>query len=79
MGQIAYWVTLDGQRCGVLLFALPRLSVKFRGDGLMNHIELARMWLHPEVQGLKVIDSKGIEHTFAVGTAAVGAALRRYE
>jgi hypothetical protein len=77
MGQIAYWVTLDGQRCGVLLFALPRLSVNFRGHGPMNLIELARMWLHPQVQGLKVTDSKGVEHTFAVGTAAVGAALRR--
>jgi hypothetical protein len=77
MGQIAYWVTLDGQRCGVLLFALPRLSVKFRGHGPMNLVELARMWLHPDVQGLKVLDSKGVEHTFAVGTAAVGASLRR--
>jgi hypothetical protein len=77
MGQIAYWVTLDSQRCGVLLFALPRLSVNFRGHGPMNLIELARMWLHPSVQGLTVLDSKGVEHTFAVGTAAVGAALRR--
>lgn len=77
MGQIAYWVTLDDQRCGVLLFALPRLSVNFRGHGPMNLIELARMWLHPNVQGMKVIDSQGKEHTFAVGTAAVGAALRR--
>lgn len=77
MGQIAYWVTLDQQRCGVLLFALPRLSVNFRGHGPMNLIELARMWLHPSVQGLTVTDSRGMEHTFAVGTAAVGAALRR--
>ena len=42
MGQIAYWVTLDGQRCGVLLLALPRLSVKFRGHGPINLVELAR-------------------------------------
>jgi hypothetical protein len=77
MGQVPYWVTLDGKRCGVLLFALPRLSVNFHGHGPMNLIELARMWLHPDVQGLKVIDSKGKEHAFAVGTAAVGASLRR--
>lgn len=77
MGQIAYWVTIDGQRCGVLLFALPRLSVKFHGHGPMNLIELARMWLDPSVQGIKVQDSKGKEHTFAVGTASVGAALRQ--
>jgi hypothetical protein len=77
MGQIAYWVTLDGERCGVLLYALPRLSVKFRGHGPMNLIELARMWLHPRVQGHTLMDSKGVEHTFAAGTAAVGASLRR--
>lgn len=77
MGQIAYWVTLDGHRCGVLLFALPRLSVNFRGHGPMNLIELARMWLHPRVQGLTVTDSEGQEHSFSVGTAAVGMALRQ--
>ena len=77
MGQIAYWITLDGHRCGVFLFALPRLSVNFRGHGPMNLVELARMWLHPDVQGLTITDSRGVEHTFAVGTAAVGASLRR--
>ena len=52
MGQIAYWVTLDGQRCGVLLFALPRLSVKFRGHGPMNLVELARpVWKRNNHQG----------------------------
>jgi len=80
MAQIAYWVTLDGERCGVLLFALPRMSAtsdKFGGHGPMNLVELARMWLDPRVQGYRVIDSKGVEHSFSVGTAAVGQALRR--
>lgn len=77
MAQIAYWVTLDGERCGVLLFALPRMSATFRGYGPMNLVELARMWLDPAVQGERVIDSAGKEHTFAVGTCAVGKALRQ--
>lgn len=80
MAQIAYWVTLDGERCGVLLFALPRMSVKsdkFGNHGPMNMVELARMWLDPKVQGFRVVDSNGQEHAFSVGTAAVGQALRR--
>ena len=77
MGQMPYWITLGGERCGVILFALPRMSVKFQGYGPMNLIELARMWLDPAVQGQRVIDSEGKEHTFAVGTCAVGKAIRR--
>jgi len=77
MAQLPYWVRLDGKRCGVLLFALPRMSVKFQGYGPMNLIELARMWLDPAVQGERVTDSDGNEHSFAVGTCAVGKALRR--
>jgi hypothetical protein len=77
MAQIAYWVTLDGQRCGVLLFALPRMSATFQGHGPMNLVELARMWLDPAVQGERVIDSEGKDHSFSVGTCAVAKALRR--
>lgn len=80
MAQIAYWVTLDGERCGVLLFALPRMSAKsekFGGHGPMNLVELARMWLDPKVQGYQVMDRDGKQHSFSVGTAAVGKALRR--
>lgn len=77
MAQIAYWVTLDGERCGVLLFALPRISVKYQGYGPMNPVELARMWLDPAVQGEKIVDSDGKEHAFAVGTCAVGKAIRQ--
>ena len=75
MAQMPYWVTLDGQRCGVLLFALPRMSVKYQGYGPMNLIELARMWLDPAVQGQRVVDSEGKEHTFAMGTCALGKAI----
>lgn len=77
MAQMPYWVTLDGRRCGVLLFALPRMSVEYQGYGPMNLIELARVWLDPDVQGEKVIDSAGKEHSLSIGTCAVGKALRR--
>ena len=33
MAQMPYWILLDDKRCGVLLFALPRLSVDFQGHG----------------------------------------------
>lgn len=77
MAQMAYWITLDGRRCGVLLYALPRMSVNFHGHKPMELVELARMWLDPSVQGDKVIDADGVEHSFSVATCAVGASLRR--
>ena len=80
MAQIAYWVTLDGHRCGVLLFALPRMSAKsekFGNYGPMNLVELARMWLDPKMQGLRLVDHNGMQHSFPVATAAIGKALRR--
>ncbi len=77
MAQMPYWVTLDGERVGVLLFAYPRMSAKFNGYGPMNLVELARMWLDPSVQGIRVIDSRGREHAFAVATCSVGLSLRR--
>lgn len=77
MAQLPYWITLDGQRCGVMLFAYPRLSVTFHGYRPMNLIELARMWVDPVVQGIRVQDSEGQEHSFSIATCAVGKALRR--
>lgn len=77
MAQMPYWINFDGERRGVLLFALPRMSVKYHGYGPMNLIELARMWIDPIVQGERVIDSRGNEHSLAVATCAVGKALRR--
>ena len=77
MAQMPYWITLDGKRVGVLLFALPRLSVQYQGHGPMNLIELARMWIDPDAQGQRVKDSNGREHTFALATCAIGMALRQ--
>lgn len=77
MAQMPYWVTLDRARIGVVLYAYPRMSVKYQGYHPMDMVELARMWLHPSVQGLRVVDSQGREHAFAVATCAVAKSLRR--
>jgi hypothetical protein len=77
MGQMPYWIFLDEDRAGVLLYAYPRMSVRFHGYDPMNLLELARMWLDPAVQGMRVIDSSGQEHAFSVATCAVGKSLRR--
>lgn len=77
MAQLAYWITLDGETVGVLLFAYPRMSATFQGHGPMNMLELARMWLDPAVQGMRVRGSDGREHSFSVATCAVGMALRQ--
>lgn len=77
MAQVPYWILVDEDRIGVLLYAYPRMSVPFRGYDPMNLVELARMWLDPSVQGMRVIDSSGREHAFSVATCAVGKSLRR--
>jgi hypothetical protein len=77
MGQIAYWIEVDGERSGVILFALPRMSVTFQGYHPMELIELARMWLSPSVQGAVITDRDGTPHSYSIASAAVGQALRR--
>lgn len=76
MAQVAYWIEVDGFRRGVILFALPRLSVAFHGYHPMNVIELARLWIDPSVQGLRTIDHHGREHTLPIAGCAVASALR---
>lgn len=77
MAQLPYWILLDSRRVGVLLFALPRLSVPFCDYGPMNLLELARMYLVPRVQEIMTVDSQGRQHAFAVASCAVGKALRQ--
>ncbi len=77
MAQLPYWITVDEQTCGVILFAYPRMSVSYQGYRPMNLLELARLWIDPLVQGLRVRDRDSIEHAFSVATCAVGKALRR--
>ncbi len=77
MAQLAYWIEVDGTRVGVVLFALPRMSVSFHGYHPMSLIELARLWIDPSVQGTRVFDRVGHEHSFAIAGCAVALALRR--
>lgn len=80
MAQLPYWITFDGVRCGVLLFALPRMSSrspKFDGHSPMQLIELARLWIDPAVQLRSVLDRAGKEHSLPIASRAIGLALRR--
>lgn len=77
MAQLPYWIHLDEKRIGVILFALPRLSVTFHGYRPMNLLELARMWLDPAAQGQTVMDSNGQQHSNPLASCAVGKALRQ--
>jgi hypothetical protein len=76
MAQLPYWVRVDGVLVGVVLYALPRLSVPLDGFGPMNILELARMWISPDLQNRRVVDSRGRDHSVAVSSAAVGKTLR---
>ncbi|MGH9266720.1 MAG: hypothetical protein ACRD0D_00925 [Acidimicrobiales bacterium] len=77
MAQVAYWARFDGARCGVVLFSLPRMSVPFHGHPPMALLELARLWLSPDVQGRETTDRHGRRHSLCVASRTVGAALRR--
>ena len=76
MAQLPYWIMLDRVPVGVLLFALPRLSATLYDIRPMNLLELARLWISPDVQGRVVTDSRGKEHSVAIATATLGKALR---
>jgi hypothetical protein len=76
MGQLPYWILIDGIRVGVVLFALPRLSVPIEGHPPMNVLELARMWIHPSVQGGVVVDTSGKKHAPSIASSAIGRCLR---
>jgi hypothetical protein len=80
MAQMPYWITLDGARCGVVLYALPRLSSrtpKFDNHSPMQLLELARMWIAPEFQAHQVMDSQGYPHSFPVATRAIAMTIKR--
>lgn len=77
MAQLAYWIEVDGIKAGVLLYSLPRLSVPICGIKPMNLLELARMWLSPDVQGFTVKDSRGKKHALSIASCAVSQSMRR--
>lgn len=77
MAQLPYWINLDRERIGVMLFALPRLSVQYHGYHPMKLLELARLWIDPAVQGKTVVARNGSTHSSAIAGCAVASALRR--
>jgi hypothetical protein len=77
MAQLAYWISVDGFRAGVVLFAYPRLSVSFHGYGPMELIELARLWVDPSLQGGVTADRRGRLHTVSIASCSIAMALRR--
>ena len=77
--QLPYWIQFDSRRVGVLLFALPRMSVKtpkFGNRSPMEIIELARLWIEPEFQQNQVLDSNGYEHSLPIATMAIAKSLK---
>jgi hypothetical protein len=79
MAQLPYWICIDGVPVGVILYAYPRLSVPLFGIQPMNVLELARIWLSPDVQGGQVMDSKGEAHSPSVVGCAIAQSLRRIQ
>lgn len=76
MAQLPYWINVDDVPVGVILYSLPRLSVPLDGVQPMNILELARLWISPDVQGSAVVGSDGRSHSFSLATCAVGKSLR---
>lgn len=77
MAQLPYWILIDDIPIGMLLFSLPRLSVPLNGIPPMNVLELARLWLSPDIQNHKLKDSGGNSHAVSVASCAVGKALKK--
>jgi len=80
MAQLHYWILVDGIQVGVMSFAYPRLSSDIDGVGPMNMLELARLWISPDVQDKKYKQSpKNTHHAVSVASCAIGKALRRIQ
>ena len=77
MSQLPYWICIDGEKVGVLLYSLPRISNAIDGIEPMKLLELARLWINPTVQNLSYEDSKGKSHSLPVASCAMGKSMRR--
>ena len=77
MAQIGYWILVDGERAGAILYALPRWSVAPDGSSPMDWLELARLWIAPAWQARTVTDREGRTHTLPVASCALARTLRR--
>ena len=80
MAQLHYWILIDGIKVGVISFAYPRLSSDINGIRPMNILELARLWISPDVQDKKFKHStKNNHHAVSVASCAIGKALKRIQ
>ena len=77
MAQLPYWICIDGEKVGVLLYSLPRISNPVDGIEPMNLLELARLWINPSVQNLTYEDRNGKSHSLPVASCAMGKSIRR--
>jgi len=77
MSQLPYWICIDGEKVGVLLYSLPRVSNPIDGIEPMKLLELARLWINPSVQNLTYEDRNGKSHSLPVASCAMGKSIRR--
>jgi hypothetical protein len=77
MAQLHYWILIDGIRVGVISFAYPRLSAKIFGESSMNFLELARLWITPDVQDKTFMKSSdNSHHAVSIASCSIGKALK---
>ena len=77
MSQLPYWICIDGEKVGVLLYSLPRVSNPIDGIEPMKLLELARLWINPSVQNLTYEDRNGKSHSLPVASCAMGKSIKR--
>lgn len=75
MAQLPYWIYIDNVPIGVILFSYPRLSSSLFGIRPMNILELARLWISPDVQE-KRIQIGNTSHALSIASCAVGKSLK---
>jgi len=79
MAQLPYWIIIDDKPVGVVLFAYPRISVPLYDIQPLNMLELARLWISPDVQDRKYKSKEGAHHAFSVASCALGQAIKRIQ
>ncbi len=82
---IGYAILLDGQAIGTIICATPNF-IKQQGlfgyPGLPTQWQvlcLSRLWIHPDVQGRKVVDRKGRSHCLPLAGCAISKLLKRVQ
>jgi len=75
--QLAYWIRVDGERVGVLLFGTPRLHSPYRGHDPMACLQVCRLWVLPTADKLRYVALNGRTHVVSVRQCALAMAMRR--